>query len=178
MSVAAPARITAGQVVPGDRVALPGWPKVDKVQRAAGGRIRLVLDGGRPFPPVTSSVPILVVHAAPVTDEAPAVQAAPEPHPTGEPITVAELKRALTAGTTWSLTNVYITREDHPCHGTRTVTVTKANSSSYYLDNGQWGNEWPKKGQAARTADGAYLVYGTGAGQKPDELTLIFRPQA
>lgn len=83
MSVATAARVTAGQVIAGDRLALAGWPLVEDVRPGGRGRIRLVLEGDRPFPALTPGTPVLVRHAD--TEAPAAVQAEPETHPLPKP---------------------------------------------------------------------------------------------
>lgn len=92
---------------------------------------------------------------------------------TETPISVAEAKRRLQPGTTYDMTNHYITREDHPCYGTRRRTVDRITGSHLYLVGERWGIPWPKGGQAAATDDGAVLFYGH---PKPGDLFLTFRP--
>jgi hypothetical protein len=86
--------------------------------------------------------------------------------------TLADVKRAVKAGQVYDVTNHYITREDHPCFGTRRATVTKVNGTSFYLSGSQWGIPWPKAGQAEVAADGTVRLYGGGAGQPDADLFL------
>ncbi len=89
-------------------------------------------------------------------------------------MTAAEIKKEFVAGHEFSVTNHYITREDHPCFGTRQVSVERVTSSSVYLAPG--GRvPWPRASQMIRDADGTIRFFGGGVGQAADELFLTFK---
>ncbi len=97
--------------------------------------------------------------------------------------TLADIKRRVTAGTRWTVTNHYIQRTDHPCFGTRTLTVTKANGSAFYIPNpGDEHDphagriEWPKASQVELGTHGEIRLYGGGCSQAPTDLFLTLRP--
>ena len=91
-------------------------------------------------------------------------------------MTAATIKRTVKPGDTFDLTNHYISAPDHPCYGTRRVTVTTANDSSfrYEADGGGTGMvRWPKAAQlAADTEAGTITLRGGGVGQQSHELFL------
>lgn len=68
---------------------------------------------------------------------------------------------ALRPGVVVEVTNHYITREDHPCYGTTTRTVTKANGSSWYHEGAPWPIPWPKAADVYQYEDElTFEVYG------------------
>jgi hypothetical protein len=89
--------------------------------------------------------------------------------------TATQIRSSVKVGQVYDVTNHFIQRADHPCFGTRRVTVTAVNGSSFTLDNAQWGTRWPKASQLQQDADGTIRMFGGGAGQKPDDpfLTLV-----
>jgi hypothetical protein len=90
-----------------------------------------------------------------------------------------EIKREFQVGCVFDLTNHYITREDHPCFGTRLVRVNRSNSAALYTSDpdGQIRRiEWPKASQLERDENGTIRFYGGGIGQAADELFLTFEP--
>lgn len=88
---------------------------------------------------------------------------------------LTEFRAWIKPGMDIEITNHYISREDHPCYGTRTAHIDKVNSASYYLDGSQWPSKFPKASQIKRDETGAFLIYGGGASQKSDELFLTIQ---
>jgi hypothetical protein len=85
-------------------------------------------------------------------------------------MTLAQVKRRFTPGQQVAVTNHYITREDHPCFGTRQRTITRVTSSHLHFDIGG-SVPWPPASQVKAGASEVRL-YGGGCGQKPDDLFL------
>lgn len=75
-----------------------------------------------------------------------------------------------------TVTNHYITREDHPCFGTHQRTVDRVSGSHLYFTNSPYGVPWPKASELVWEPDGTILFYGGGAGQTPQDrfLTISF----
>lgn len=94
---------------------------------------------------------------------------------TREKMTVAELRRTMTEGRRFLVTNHYITAPDHPCSGMRVREVVRANTTGFYLslpDNPRGSFvEWPKAAQVARNGD-AIEIYGGGCAQDAGDLFL------
>jgi hypothetical protein len=95
------------------------------------------------------------------------------------------VKSVVRQGGVYDVTNHYVTREDHPCHGTTRRRVTKVNSSSVYMvpaaapadAEAKWpAFKWPKATQVEMDPDGTIRLYGGGAGQQPGELFLTLVP--
>lgn len=103
----------------------------------------------------------------------------------GKTMTVAELKRTMTAGRRFEVTNHYLP-EDHKsgCGGTTVRTVVRANTTGVYLSipnrpdvpEGSFVS-WPKAAQLEAAGD-AFSIYGGGAAQGDRELFLTVRPLA
>jgi hypothetical protein len=91
-------------------------------------------------------------------------------------MTLTEIKRGFVPGQRYAVTNHYITREDHPCYGTREVAVERVTSGGLWLAPG--GRvPWPKASQAQQH-DGEIRFYGGGIAQASDEPFLTFQPIA
>lgn len=87
-------------------------------------------------------------------------------------------RELFTPGQRVTVTNHYITRQDHPCFGTRLRTVVKVTGSSVWFDTG--GRvEWPRRKEQIFGDNDKVTLLGGGAGQKPDELflTINLQPQ-
>ena len=101
-------------------------------------------------------------------------------------MTLAEIKRQVTVGQVYDVTNHYITRVDHPCYGTTRRVVAKVTGSSVYLSlhsdalqvmPGPYPTfAWPKACQVEMRPGGVIQLYGGGAGQKPTDLYLTLTP--
>jgi len=91
---------------------------------------------------------------------------------------LVELKRRLTAGTVWNVTNHYIKLPDHPCFGTRRRTIVKSTTGGFRLsqDGRPEGDRirWPKATQI-KEENGALLIFGHPT---PDALFLTLKPIA
>jgi hypothetical protein len=86
------------------------------------------------------------------------------------PMSAKAIRALFTPGQIVSVTNHYITRTDHPCHGTNRRTIARVTSSHLHFDtNGSV--EWPKAAQL-RAAAGSVQFFGGGAGQAPADLFL------
>ncbi len=89
------------------------------------------------------------------------------------------VRKSVSPGTTWDVTNHYITREDHPCFGTRRRTVTRTTSGRFYYvdkDGDEGCIEWPKAFQIRPMPDGSIQLFGGGCSQKPTDLFVTLRP--
>lgn len=99
----------------------------------------------------------------------------------GKP-SLAAIKSSVKVGQVYDLTNHYIERTgrtDHPCYGTRRVTVSEVNTSAfkYTEDAGGHGRiPWPKARQVERDDDGVIRMYGLGASQQPSDLFITLVP--
>lgn len=69
-------------------------------------------------------------------------------------MTLAAIKRLFNPGQVVYVTNHYITRQEHPCFGTRERTVAKATSSHLHFE-GFSGVPWPKAGSIQVDGGGA-----------------------
>jgi hypothetical protein len=83
----------------------------------------------------------------------------------------AAIKATVHAGDVFNVTNHYITREDHPCFGTRrrTVVRTSAKNVTWQQDDGDHSVPWRR---VELLADGSIRVYGHPT---PDALFLTLR---
>lgn len=84
-------------------------------------------------------------------------------------------KAAAQPGTTWAVTNHYITREDHAGFGTTQRRVERVTGSRVYFENGSY-LDWPKAAQVERDDDGTIRLFGGGVGQQPADLFVTLRP--
>jgi hypothetical protein len=96
-------------------------------------------------------------------------------------VTAREIKEAVAPGSVWDVTNHYITREDHPCYGTRRLTITRVTSGAFYVTSATALRSedripWPPARQMARREDGTIRLCGGGAAQQPHEPFLTLRP--
>jgi hypothetical protein len=75
-----------------------------------------------------------------------------------------------TPGQVVTVTNHYITHENHPCFGTKRRTIERVNGSSiYFTETGRVA--WPKASQV--WVDGPVVeLRGGGCGQQPTDLFL------
>lgn len=88
---------------------------------------------------------------------------------------LTDAKKAATPGTTWTVTNHYLTREDHPCYGRTVRTVERVTTSRVYFANGSYV-DWPKAAQVERDGNGTVRLFGGGIGQQPTDLFLTLVP--
>lgn len=96
-------------------------------------------------------------------------------------MTAAAIKREFEVGRRFLLTNYYITRQDHPCYGARTIVVGSTNTNSVtFLSRAHPERvekiEWPKAAHIRMLDSGAIAFYGGGAGQGPEDLFVTFEP--
>lgn len=97
-------------------------------------------------------------------------------------MTAKAIRAEIAPGAVFDVTNHYITREDHPCHGTQRRTIVRTNTAAFYVSlDGVPGHtesrvDWPRASQIERDQDGTIRMYGGGAGQKPGELFLTLAP--
>lgn len=100
------------------------------------------------------------------------------PHDTVTDITLAEVKRRITTGSRWRVTNYYMP-EDYWLHGPHDRTVVAATSKAFFLSlpgrDDESRVEWPKASQVRADGD-AILLFGGGAGQPNDDLFLRLEP--
>jgi hypothetical protein len=91
-------------------------------------------------------------------------------------MTVADLRRMLIPGVRVRITNHYITREDHPCFGTRDEEIVKANGSTFTLSNPRGARpspiSWPRRDQLVANENGSVTILGGGIRQAADEPFL------
>lgn len=91
-------------------------------------------------------------------------------------MTLADFKRALETGSNWLVTNHYITRPDHPCHGTRRRFIVRNTSGGFWLshDDLTQGKRigWPKACNVRGEPDNVQ-IFGF---PKPEDLFLTMRP--
>lgn len=97
-------------------------------------------------------------------------------------MTAKAIRATVTPGSVWEITNHYINRPDHPCYGTRRVTVDRANDSAFYVVGYFDGDrkatsriEWPKAAQITQTGE-VIRLWGGGINQGPDDLFLTMVP--
>jgi hypothetical protein len=100
-------------------------------------------------------------------------------------MTLAEVKRGFVPGQRYAVTNHYIDREDHPCYGTREVTIERVTTGGVWIRSGDGDAErieWPKAGQIVHlpnrtpTPGRAVRFNGGGINQGPDDPFLTFVP--
>ncbi len=90
-------------------------------------------------------------------------------------MTATEIRAHVKVGTLWQVTNHYISREDHPCFGTRLTMVTKTTGSSFTLGDRD-RVEWPRASETTIRNDGTILLFGGGAAQDNHDLWLSLTP--
>lgn len=88
-------------------------------------------------------------------------------------MTKAAIRNLFTPGQRVTVTNHYITREDHPCFGTRVRMVARVTTSHlHFAESGSVA--WPKASQM--TADGGTVrLFGGGVGQAADAPFLTIQ---
>lgn len=111
---------------------------------------------------------------------------------------LSEAKKAVTPGTTWTVTNHYINNaladndgfprldrsgERHGSYGPNghRRTITRVTGSRFYYEaedrrGGEGYIEWPKAAQVQRDPDGTVRLYGGGGGQCPTDLFITLVP--
>jgi hypothetical protein len=70
-------------------------------------------------------------------------------------MTRRELIDTFHAGSRWAVTNHYITREDHPCYGTREAVVVSVSTAGVTLEPGGYSS-WPKASELRVDGDGIH----------------------
>lgn len=97
--------------------------------------------------------------------------------PSSEVLSLPELRRRLTAGTSWDVTNHFITRPDHYCFGTRRAEILRTTTGGFYLPHPERPDgdrvRWPKAGSVRATPEGRILIFGH---PKWDDLFLTLEP--